>query len=134
MSKPTILFRGPVKTRSGYGAHARDVLESLYKMNLFDIKIDSAKWGATPLTALENNNFFHKWIETNIVERYESIPDIYIQVTIPNEFQRFGKFNIGITAGIETTIAPKDWIEGCNRVDLVLTTSQFSKDVFLATT
>ena len=41
MSKPTILFRGPVKTRSGYGSHARDVLESLYKMNLFDIKIDS---------------------------------------------------------------------------------------------
>ena len=62
MSKPTILFRGPVKTRSGYGAHARDVLESLYKMNLFDIKIDSAKWGATPLTALENNNIFHKLV------------------------------------------------------------------------
>ena len=133
MIKPTILFRGPVKTRSGYGSHARDVLESLYKMNIFDIKIDSCLWGVTPLTALEENNLFHNWIESNIVDRYENIPDIYIQVTIPNEFQRLGKYNIGITAGIETTLAPKDWIEGCNRMDLIVTTSNFSRDVLAAT-
>jgi hypothetical protein len=85
------------------------------------------------MTALEDNNLFHNWIESNIVQSYNGIPDIYIQVTIPNEFNRFGKFNIGITAGIETTVAPKDWIEGCNRMDLILTTSNFSKDVLLAT-
>jgi hypothetical protein len=133
MSKPTILFRGPVKTRSGYGSHARDVLESLYKMNLFDIKIDSCIWGQTPMTALEKNNLFHNWIESNSVENYTNIPDIYIQVTIPSEFNRFGKFNIGITAGIETTVAPKDWVDGCNRMDLILATSNFSKDVLLST-
>lgn len=133
MSKPTILFRGPVKTRSGYGAHARDILEALFNMNLFDIKIDSCLWGTTPMTALEENNLFHKWIESNIVKAYEGLPDIYIQVTIPSEFQRFGKYNIGITAGIETTVAPKDWIDGCNRVDLVIATSNFSKDVLLST-
>ena len=38
MSKPTLLFRGPIKTISGYGAHSRDLLESLYQMDLFDIK------------------------------------------------------------------------------------------------
>ncbi len=133
MSKPTILFRGPVKTRSGYGSHARDVLESLYKMNLFDIKIDSCPWGQTPMTALEKNNLFHNWIESNSVENYVNIPDIYIQVTIPNEFNRFGKFNIGVTAGIETTVAPKDWVDGCNRMDLILATSNFSKDVLVST-
>jgi hypothetical protein len=41
MNKPFLLFRGPVKTRSGYGAHSRDLLEALYKMDMFDIKIDS---------------------------------------------------------------------------------------------
>jgi hypothetical protein len=133
MSKPTILFRGPVKTRSGYGSHARDVLESLYKMNLFDIKIDSCPWGQTPMTALEKNNLFHNWIESNTVENYANIPDIYVQVTIPSEFNRFGKYNIGITAGIETTVAPKDWVDGCNRMDLILTTSNFSKDVLIST-
>ena len=131
--KPTILFRGPVKTRSGYGSHSRDLLEALYQMNLFDIKIDSCMWGNTPMTALESDNTFHKWIESNIVNRFDGLPDIYIQVTVPNEFKRFGKFNIGITAGIETTVAPKDWIDGCNQMDLIIATSNFSKDVLLST-
>jgi len=132
MSKPFLLFRGPIKTRSGYGAHSRDLLQALYEMDLFEIKIDSCMWGSTPMTALEDN-LFHKWIESNIVTGLNSTPDIYVQVTVPNEFQRVGKFNIGITAGIETTIAPKDWIDGCNRMDLIITTSTFSKDVLLQT-
>jgi glycosyltransferase involved in cell wall biosynthesis len=132
MNKPFLLFRGPVKTRSGYGAHSRDLLQALYEMDLFEIKIDSCMWGSTPMTALEDN-LFHKWIESNIVNQLEKTPDIYVQVTVPNEFQRVGKFNIGITAGIETTIAPKDWIDGCNRMDLIVTTSTFSKDVLLQT-
>jgi glycosyltransferase involved in cell wall biosynthesis len=131
--KPTLLFRGPVKTRSGYGSHSRDLLESLYQMNMFDIKIDSCVWGSTPMTALEKDNLFHQWIESNIVTSFNGLPEIYVQVTVPNEFQRFGKFNIGITAGIETTIAPKDWIDGCNKMDLIITTSNFSKDVLLST-
>jgi glycosyltransferase involved in cell wall biosynthesis len=132
MNKPFLLFRGPVKTRSGYGAHSRDLLQALYEMDLFEIKIDSCMWGSTPMTALEDN-LFHKWIESNIVSQLEKTPDIYVQVTVPNEFQRVGKFNIGVTAGIETTIAPKDWIDGCNRMDLIITTSTFSKDVLLQT-
>jgi glycosyltransferase involved in cell wall biosynthesis len=133
MSKQTLLFRAPVKTRSGYGAHSRDLLQALYEMDLFDIKIDSCGWGVTPLTALDNTNPFHKWIEENIVTALSETPDIYVQVTVPNEFQRIGKYNIGITAGIETTVAPKDWVDGCNRVDKVITTSVFSRDVLVST-
>ena len=133
MSKPSLLFRGPVKTRSGYGAHSRDLLQALYEMNLFDISVDSCMWGSTPLTALEEDNTFHKWIESVIVTRLEQRPDIYVQVTVPNEFQTLGKFNVGITAGIETTVAPKEWIDGCNKMDLIVTTSTFSKDVLLST-
>ncbi len=131
--RPFLLFRGPVKTRSGYGAHSRDLLESLYNMDLFDIKIDSCGWGVTPMTALEESNPFHKWIESNIITQLNKTPDIYVQVTVPNEFQRIGKLNIGITAGIETTVAPKDWIDGCNKMDLIIVTSKFSKDVLLST-
>jgi len=132
MNKPFLLFRGPVKTRSGYGAHSRDLLQALYEMDMFEIKIDSCMWGSTPMTALEDN-LFHKWIESNIIGQLEKTPDIYVQVTVPNEFQRVGKFNIGVTAGIETTIAPKDWVDGCNRMDLIIATSTFSKDVLLQT-
>jgi len=134
MSKPTLLFRGPVKTLSGYGSHSRDLLKSLYDMDLFDISIDSSNWGSTPLTALEpETNIFHLWIDENIVSKSIPQPDIYIQVTVPNEFNPIGKYNIGITAGIETTVAPKSWIDGCNRMDKVITTSTFSRDVLLQT-
>lgn len=134
MSKPSILFRGPVKTLSGYGSHSRDLLKSLYDMDLFDIKIDSSNWGNTPMSALDpKNNLFHSWIESNIVTTLRETPDIYIQVTVPNEFKRMGKYNIGITAGIETTAAPKSWVDGINRMDKVITTSVFSRDVLLQT-
>jgi len=131
--KPFLLFRGPVKTRSGYGAHSRDLLQALYEMDLFEIKIDSCMWGSTPMTALEKDNQFHRWIESNIINPAGVTSDFYVQVTVPNEFERRGKFNVGITAGIETTVAPKEWIDGCNRMDLVITTSKFSKEVLLST-
>lgn len=133
MSKPLLLFRGPVKTRSGYGSHSRDLLKALYELDAFDIKVDSCLWGATPLTALDKNDLFHVWIESNTVEVPPSSPDVYVQVTVPNEFTPKGKYNIGVTAGIETTVAPKDWIDGCNKMDLVITTSNFSKEVLLST-
>ena len=133
MSKPVVLFRGAVKTRSGYGAHSRDLLWALREMNLFDIKIDSCPWGSTPMTALEKGNEFHNWIESNIVTSLQNVPEVYIQVTVPNEFRRLGKFNIGITAGIETTVAPKEWIDGCNTMDMIIATSTFSRDVLVST-
>lgn len=133
MERKSLLFRGPVKSVSGYGAHSRDLLKSLYDMDMFDIKIDSTIWGSTPLNALNENNSFHKWILDNIVTFIDKRPDIFIQVTIPNEFQRVGTINIGVTAGIETTVAPKEWIEGCNRMDLIIATSNFSRDILLST-
>ncbi len=133
MSKPFLLFRGPVQTRSGYGAHSRDLLQALYEMNTYDIKIDSCGWGSTPMTALEKDNVFHKWIESNIISSLTTQPDVYVQVTVPNEFQRVGKINIGITAGIETTVAPKSWVDGCNKMDMIITTSQFSSEVLMST-
>lgn len=133
MSKPFLLFRGPVSSVSGYGAHSRDLLMSLYEMNIYDIKIDSCPWGDTPLNALHDDNLFHLWVKSNVVKGISQRPHIYIQVSVPNEFMRVGEFNIGITAGIETTVAPKDWLDGCNRMDLIITTSKFSKDILKST-
>jgi glycosyltransferase involved in cell wall biosynthesis len=130
MSKPRLLFRGPVETRSGYGSHSRDILESLRTMDMFDISVDSCNWGVTPLTALEDGNEFHQWIKQRKVSSIDAQPDVYVSVTISNEFRRVGKFNIGITAGIETTVAGKDLIDGCNNMDLVIVPSNFTKDVY----
>ena len=58
-------------------------------------------------------------------------PDIYVDIRIPNEFQTFGKFNIGITAGIETTAVSSKWVDCCNKMDLVIVPSEHSKDGFV---
>jgi glycosyltransferase involved in cell wall biosynthesis len=125
--KPTLVFQAPVATRSGYGDHARDLLHSLYKLDKFDIKVISTRWGATPMDALNYDKPFHKWVVDSIVPQITEKPDIYIQVTVPNEFQPIGHYNIGITAAIETTHSPLDWVHGCNRMDLILVPSEHSK-------
>jgi hypothetical protein len=125
--KPTLVFQAPVATRSGYGDHARDLLHSLYKLDKFDIKVISTRWGNTPMDALNYDKPFHKWIVDNIIPGIQEKPDVYIQVTVPNEFQPLGFYNIGITAAIETTICALDWITGCNRMDLIIVPSEHSK-------
>lgn len=127
MSKPFLLYQAPVATRSGYGDHARDLLKSFRDLNYYDIKIVSTRWGSTPMDQLNPEIEFDKWIIDNIVTEITQQPDVYVQVTVPNEFQTIGKINIGVTAGIETTIIPKDWVDGCNRMDLIIATSQHSK-------
>ena len=126
-NKPTLVFQAPVATRSGYGDHARDLLYSLRKLDRFNIKVISTRWGMTPMDALNVDNEFHMWIAKNVVQQLSEKPDIYIQVTVPNEFQPIGYYNIGITAAIETTISPISWIEGCNKMDLILVPSQHAK-------
>jgi len=80
--KPTLVFQAPVATRSGYGDHARDLLHSLYKLDKFDIKVISTRWGATPMDALNYDKPFHKWVVDSIVPQITEKPDIYIQVTM----------------------------------------------------
>jgi hypothetical protein len=125
--KPTLVFQAPIATRSGYGDHARDLLHSLYKLDKFEIKVISTRWGNTPMDALNYDKPFHKWVVDNIIPGIQQKPDIYIQVTVPNEFQPLGHYNIGITAAIETTHCALDWIHGCNRMDLILVPSEHSK-------
>ena len=128
--RPYIVIQGPVATRSGYGAHTRELVLSLIKEDRYDIDLISLPWGATPMNALDDNDAEHVEILKRIVNgNINRKPDIFIQVSIPSEFQAHGKYNIGVTAGFETTVIPGDQLEGCNRMDLIITTSEHSKNV-----
>jgi hypothetical protein len=131
--RPQLVFCGPVATRSGYGEHARDLLSSLFEMDKFDIKVVSINWGSTPMNALNKDNPEHKRILDSIIPGLQSQPDIWVHCTIPNEFQPIGKYNIGITAGVETDLCSGEWIEGCNRMNLVIVPSKHAKEVFINT-
>ena len=133
VKKPLLVVQGPVSTRSGYGDHSRDLVRSLISLDKYDIRIISLRWGNTPMNALNPNNDSDKQIIDRIGLPIERKPDVFIQISVPNEFEAKGTYNIGITAGIETTVAPIDWIHGCNRMDLIIVPSEFSKEVLLKT-
>jgi hypothetical protein len=131
-NKKTIVIAGSVMSRSGYGAHSRDIATALIRSGKYDVKIIPIVWGNTPLDALDVNNPDHRAIKDRIIPSQLTFkPDIFIHITIPNEFQKVGEYNVGITAGIETTVCRAEWIEGCNRMDLVIATSEHSKNVFV---
>ena len=132
--KPELVFCGPIATMSGYGAHARDLLLSLIEMDKFNISVISINWGETPMNALSPENEEHKQILDLVrTTPLQSQPDVWIQCTIPNEFQPVGKYNIGITAGIETDICAPEWIEGCNKMNMVIVPSRHAKKVLVET-
>jgi hypothetical protein len=137
MSKQFLVYSAPVATRSGYGDHARDILRSLRDLDKFDIQIVSQKWGSTPMNALDKNDEFHSWILEHLANfkdgklQLPKQPDVWIQVTVPNEFQRLGKWNVGITAGIETTAVSSEWVQGMNRMDMNIVPSNHAKEAFL---
>lgn len=130
--KPLVVVSCPIETMSGYGARSRDIVKSLLKYDKYDIKVISQRWGNTSWNALDSNNEEDKklldliWHDNQLPKQ----PDIWIQITVPNEFQPIGKFNIGITAGIETTVCDPSWIEGINRMDLTLVSSNHAKKTF----
>jgi glycosyltransferase involved in cell wall biosynthesis len=124
----------PIATRSGYGARSRDFVRALIEVKPnWDIKILSQKWGNTPMDAL-NVDEDEDLLSRVITQNMNTKPNIWIQITVPNEFQPVGDFNIGVTAGVETTIMPAECLEGINRMDLTLVSSKFTKDVIQNTT
>ena len=132
MNKPLVLVTGPVSTRSGYGNHARDICRALIELDKYDVLINSVPWGSTPMNALEDDNKHHQEIKSRILNSNQlpKQPDLHFHIVIPNEFQPIAKKNIGITAGIEATIPAPNWIDGINRMDLTICTSEFTKQVF----
>ena len=135
MNKPLLVISAPIFTRSGYGSHSRDVLKAIRKLDKFDIKILSQRWGNTPFTALKGDDEFAVWCRENTVQtQLSKKPDVFVQISVANEFQPVGEFNIGITAGVETDLAPHSFVEGCNRMDLIVVPSHFVKSVLEKTT
>ncbi len=130
--KQLLFFQSPLDSYSGYGAHARDIAAALLTLEDYDVKFILTPWGNTPNGALQEPQWKH--LASHTVSGNLNRPDVYIQLTIPNEFQPIGVYNIGITAGIETTICNSEWLIGCNRMNLVITTSAHSKHVFKSTT
>jgi hypothetical protein len=130
--KPVFVISCPIDTYSGYGARSRDIVKAIIKTDKYDVKILPQRWGATPWNFIEDHKDEWGFLQSYILaeSKLTQQPEIWAQITIPNEFQPIGKYNIGITAGIETTAVKGEWIEGCNKMNLVITSSEFAKKTF----
>jgi hypothetical protein len=125
MSKPTFVISCPIDTYSGYGARSRDIVKAIIELDKYDVKVMPQRWGNTPFGFIKNNpewEFLTKYLLQQ--PQLPAQPEIWMQITVPNEFQPVGKYNIGCTAGIETTVAPAEWVEGCSRMNLILGSSE----------
>jgi hypothetical protein len=125
MNKPVFVISCAINTYSGYGARSRDIVKAIIELDKYDVKILPQRWGSTPQGFIKDNpewEFLTKHLLNS--PQLPSQPEIWMQITVPNEFQPIGKYNIGCTAGIETTIAPAEWIEGCSRMNLILGSSE----------
>ena len=128
--KPICLVTAPIATRSGYGAHSRDICRALIKLDKYDVKIWNVRWGNTPMNALIKDDPNDQMLIERLLgePQLPKQPDLHVHIVIPNEFQVVGKYNIGITAGLEMTACPPQWIEGMNRMDLNIVPSYFVKE------
>ena len=123
-----VVIASPVQTQSGYGHHAREIIKNVlkYKQDDWDVKLLSLPWGGTPMTYPIAEDWKSKLMPLPLTQQ----PDVWIQITVPNEFQPIGKYNVGVTAGTEGDICPEAWIDNLNAMQLIIVPSKFTKDVF----
>ena len=130
--KKKIFVRAPVLTATGYGEQARFALRALRsREDLFDVYVQPIPWGNSGWVWADNEE--REWLDGRIAEtqillqQKQLQPDISLQITIPNEFQKMCPINIGFTAGIETDRVSPVWLEKGNEMDKILVVSEHAK-------
>jgi glycosyltransferase involved in cell wall biosynthesis len=137
--KRKIFVRGPVLSQSGYGEQSRFALRALRsREDIFDIYVQPIPWGKTGW--IWENSEFRDWMDEKIAKTQAMLqakqlqPDISLQITIPNEFQKICPLNIGYTAGIETDRVDPVWLQkGNENIDRILVVSNHAKDTYVKT-
>jgi|TARA_R100000482_G_C5124725_1_gene147952 glycosyltransferase involved in cell wall biosynthesis len=131
MSKPRFVISCPFDTYSGYGARSRDIVKAIIELDKYKVELLPQRWGETSWGFCKDHpewEFLYK--HKAGADWQKSKPELWMQITIPNEFQPVGKYNIGLTAGIEATACKAEWIEGLNRMDINWVSSNFAKQTF----
>ena len=103
--KPLFIISSAFDTYSGYGARSRDLIKAIIETNKYNVRLLTQRWGNTPFGFCADNPEW-EFLRNHILPspQLPRQPEIWMQITVPNEFQPVGKFNIGCTAGIESTI------------------------------
>ena len=121
-----VLFRGPVLTQSGYGTHARQVARWLLSKPDLDVKFQALPWGNTPWLV---NHDAHNGLIGRIIQQTTDVAtgyDLSFQLQLPNEWDpKCARYNVGMTAGVETTLCNSKWRDSCRAMTAIVVPSPF---------
>jgi len=127
--KKRVIVRGPALTQSGYGVHCRQVASWLLSKPDVSVKFQALPWGETPWIIDENlhDRLIEKVLKNTVdlvVKPHEKY-DVSFQLQLPDEWDpSIAKFNVGMTAAVETDAANPAWVDCCNRMDLIIVPSK----------
>ena len=83
-------------------------MKSLFELDKYDVKIVPTRWGNTPQDQINPQTEFGQKILQNIVTKLDKQIDVFVQVSVVTNLKELGKYNIGITADVETTVHHKN--------------------------
>lgn len=129
-----VCVRGPLLSISGYGNHTRQVYRWLKENTDHQLKTQILPWGITPWhinPAAENGLIGSIMQESIAIETNERF-DVSFQVQLPNEWDtNIARFNVGVTAAVETDICNPAWVQACNRMNLIVVPSTHTRDTLV---
>lgn len=129
-----VLLRAPVLSKSGYGEHSRQIFRYLLSKSNIDVKVQAVPWGMTPwsVNPESEGGLIGEAIKRSVGENDKNF-DISFQVQLPNEWDpSIAKYNIGVTAGVETDISNPLWTSvHCEKMDKVIVPSQHTKSTLI---
>jgi len=131
-----VLLIAPILSRSGYGEMARFALRSMMDNPNVELYLHSINWGKTGWIWRDDSErrLIDSLLQKTVFYRQNGGRfDASVQCTIPNEWQRLTPYDVGYTAGIETSKVSTEWLVKGNEMDKIITISNHSKNVFANT-
>jgi len=124
-----VCVRGPLLSISGYGNHSRQVFRWLNSNPNVKISSQILPWGITPwhISPERLGGLVGEIMESS-TDTKNSGYDMSFQIQLPNEWDpSLAKYNVGITAAVETDICNPAWINACNQMDLIVVPSDHTR-------
>lgn len=129
-----VVLRAPVLTQSGYGVHSRQVaawLIDLADKGDINLTIQCVPWGDTTWYVNPDllDGFVGKIMNYSGGEVKDA--DVSFQLILPNEWiPTLAKYNVGMTAGVETDKCNPMWIPAINQMDEIVVPSSHVAQTF----
>jgi len=99
-----------------------------------EVFVEALKWGNTTwlIDPKEEDGLVGKILDRSMNDRKPM--DMSIQVQLPNEWDpSLARFNVGVTAAVETNKCNPKWIDACNKMDMIIVPTEHTKSTLTTT-